>query len=275
MSYEHLVYTVRDRVAHIQLDRPKSLNALNQKLQLELWDVVNHADEDDAVGVLVFSGAPRADGRPAFSAGADMKEMATSPDPGATAEGVAEIVRLMTSREPIFAPPLIALCSRLETMHKPSIAAIDGICTAGGLELALACDIRLAADTALISDLHMKNLGHIGGGGVSVRLARTVGPAWAKHIMFTGDPLTPEQALRIGLVNEVFPSGRLLNETFALAGKVAARRPAALAMAKAVMLAAADLDLETALRYSLAGRASLYDRTAYQDFSARSSSPVE
>ena len=270
MTYEHLVYTKRDRVGHVLLNRPRQLNALNQKLQLELLDVVNAADADPEVGAIVFSGAPRPDGRGAFSAGADMKEMATSPDPGATAEGVAELVRLIMSRAPIYTPPLIALCSRLETMHKPSIAAIDGVCTAGGLELALACDIRLAADTAQISDLHMKNLGHIGGGGVSVRLARTVGPAWAKQIMFTGEPLTPETALRIGLVNEILPSAQLLDRALALAASVAARRPEALGMAKSVMLAAADLDLETALRYSLVGRASLYDRTAYSDFADRS-----
>jgi enoyl-CoA hydratase len=270
VTYEHLVYTKRDRVGHVLLNRPRQLNALNQKLQLELWEVVNDADQDPEVGVLVFSGADRPDGRGAFSAGADMKEMAGAPDPGATPEGVAELVRLVMSREPIFTPPLIALCSRLETMHKPSIAAIDGICTAGGLELALACDIRLAADTAQISDLHMKNLGHIGGGGVSVRLARTVGPAWAKQIMFTGEPITPDTALRIGLVNEVLARDALLDRAFALGASIAQRRPEALGMAKSVMLAAEDLDLETALRYSLVGRASLYSRNAYETFAARS-----
>ncbi|MDG4834357.1 enoyl-CoA hydratase/isomerase family protein [Solwaraspora sp. WMMD1047] len=269
MSYEHLVYTRRDRVGHVLLNRPRQLNALNQRLQQELWEVVNEAEDDPEVGVLVFSGAPRPDGRGAFSAGADMKEMATAADPGASPEGVAELVRLVMSREPVFTPPLVALCSRLETMRTPSIAAIDGVCTAGGLELALACDIRLAADTAQISDLHMKNLGHIGGGGVSVRLARTVGSAWAKQIMFTGEPIEPATALRIGLVNEVFPRDGLLDAAFGLAAKVAARRPEALAMAKSVMLAAADLDLETALRYSLVGRASLYSRSGYQSFAER------
>jgi enoyl-CoA hydratase/carnithine racemase len=270
MSYECLVYQRRDGVGHVLLNRPTRLNALNQQLQEELWEVVNAADADDEVAVLLFSGAPRPDGRGNFSAGADIKEMAVSEDPAATPEGVAELVRLMMSREPIFTPPLIALCSRLETMHKPSIAAIDGVCTAGGLELALACDIRLAATTARISDLHMKNLGHIGGGGVSVRLARAVGPAWAKQIMFTGEPLTPDQALRIGLVNEVFPTEELMDRAFALAAKVAQRRPQALAMAKAAMNAAIDLDLETALRYSLVGRAALYSRSGYENFTAAS-----
>jgi enoyl-CoA hydratase/carnithine racemase len=270
VSYECLVYDKRDGFAHVLLNRPDRLNALNQKLQDELWDVVNAADADPEVNCIVFSGAPRPDGRGNFSAGADIKEMATSPDPGASREGLAELVRQMMSRELIFTPPLIAICSRLETMHIPSIAAIDGVCTAGGLELALACDIRLAATTSRISDLHMKNLGHIGGGGVSVRLARTVGPAWAKQIMFTGEPLDPQTALRIGLVNNVYETDQLLPEAFALAAKVAARRPEALGMAKAAMNAAMDYDLETALRYSLVGRASLYDRQNYKTFTDNS-----
>lgn len=270
MTYECVVYTKSDDgVGHVLLNRPAQLNALNRRLQEELWEIVDGADADDDVRVLLFSGAPRPDGRGAFSAGADMKEMAGAEDPAATPEGLAELVRLMMSGEPIMTPPLIGICSRLETMRTPSIAAIDGVCTAGGLELALACDIRLAAETASISDLHMKNLGHIGGGGVSVRLARTVGPAWAKQIMFTGRPVTPEEALRMGLVNSVHPTDRLLDEAFALAAEVARRRPAAVAMAKAAMNAAQDLDLETALRYSLVGRGALFSRKGYEDFSAR------
>ena len=272
MSYECLVYTRHESgVGHVLLNRPTQLNALNQQLQDELWDVVNVAEEDPDVRVLLFSGAPRPDGRGNFCAGADIKEMATSPDPGATAEGVAEMVRTMMTQDLIFTPPLIALCTRLETIRTPSVAAIDGVCTAGGLELALACDIRIAATTARISDLHMKNLGHIGGGGVSVRLARTVGPAWTKQIMMTGDTLEPETALRIGLVNELHEPDALMDAAFTLAGKIAERRPAANGMLKAATYAAMDLRLETALRYSVVGRASLYDREKYAQFSDRSS----
>ena len=270
MSYECLVYDKRDNgVLHILLNRPDRLNALSQQLQKELWDAVNVADADPDVNAIVFSGAPRPDGRGNFSAGADIKEMAESEDLAASQEGMAELIRLVMSREPIFTPPLIALCSRLETMHTPSIAAIDGVCTAGGLELALACDIRIAATTSKISDLHMKNLGHIGGGGVSVRLTRTVGPSWAKQIMFTGEPLDPAIALRIGLVNNIYEPDQLLTEAFALAEKVAARRPGALAMAKAAMNAAQDYDIETALRYSLVARAATFNHEKYEDFSAK------
>lgn len=267
MAYEALNYTRHPNgVGHVLLNRPKQLNAMNQRMQEELWEIVSGADADEAVKVLVFSGAPRPDGRGNFCAGADIKEMATADDPGARPEALADLVRHMVTPDFLFTPPLVAVCSKLETMRKPSIAAIDGICTAGGLELALACDIRVAAETAKISDLHMKNLGHIGGGGVSVRLARTVGPAWAKQIMFTGDVVTPEEALRIGLVNSIHPTEALLDAAFALAGKTAERRPAAVAMAKAAIYAAQDWDLETALRYSMVGRASLYERKNYEAF---------
>lgn len=276
MSYECLIYTRHENgVGHVLLNRPDQLNALNQQLQDELWQVVNEAEDDADVRVLLFSGAPRPDGRGNFCAGADIKEMATAPDPGATAEGLAELVRTVMTQDFVFTPPLIALCTRLETMRTPSIAAIDGVCTAGGLELALACDIRIAATTARISDLHMKNLGHIGGGGVSVRLARTVGPAWTKQIMLTGDPLAPETALRIGLVNELHDPTALMEAAFGLAGKVAERRPAAAAMLKAATYAAMDLRLETALRYSVVGRAALYDRDKYAEFSTRSAGAAQ
>ncbi len=261
MSYETLIFEKDRGVAHIVLSRPHRLNAMNLQMQNELWDAVEAAEKDDEVHIIVFSGAPRPDGRGNFSAGVDVKEKAVTVDPATTREGLAEYVRSIMMPELIFQPPLLALCSRLETMQTPSIAAIDGVCTAGGLELALACDIRYSAETARISDLHIKNLGHIGGGGVSVRLARTVGPAWAKQIMFTGAPVEPATARRIGLVNEVFPTEELLPSVLERARLMAERRPEALAMAKGVMYGTADMSLEAAVRYSVVGRAALLHRT--------------
>ena len=168
---------------------------------------------------------------------------------------------------------LAGVCSRLETMGKPSIAAIDGVCTAGGLELALSCDIRVASETAQISDLHIKNLGSIGGAGVTVRLARTVGPAWGKEIMFTGEPLNGQEAVGMGLCNHVFPPNRLLEGAIALARRFAAMRPQALAMAKAAMNAAMDLDIERALRYSYAGAAVLPSAEGARAFAEKQPPP--
>jgi len=255
MGYENLIFKKLDGgVALVTLNRPHRLNALNNQLQDELWKVLDEAEQDDDVRAMVFTGAPRPDGRPCFSAGADLKELSEQTERFSTG-GIASIVRAMMDRG--FEPRLAGVCSRMETMGIPSIAAVDGVCTAGGMELALACDIRVASETAQMSDLHIKNLGSIGGAGVSVRLARAVGPARAKEMMFTGEPLNGEQAVSIGLANHVFPPDKLVDGAVALARKFAAMRPQALAMAKAAMNAAMDLELEQALRYSYIGSAAL------------------
>ena len=255
MAYECLIYRKQPGgVALITLNRPQRLNALSKQLQEELWRVLDEVEKDDEVQVMVFTGASRPDGRPCFSAGADLREMAEERE-GPASSGLAGLVKAMMDRG--FEPRLAGVCSRLETMGRPSIAAIDGVCTAGGLELALACDIRVVSETAQISDLHIKNLGSIGGAGVTTRLARTVGRAWAKEIMFTGQPLNGQEAVRIGLANHVFPPSKMVEGALALARQFAGMRPQALAMAKAAMNAAMDLDMERALRYSYIGAAAL------------------
>ena len=255
MAYECLIYRKQPGgVALITLNRPQRLNALSKQLQEELWRVLDEVEEDDEVRAMVFTGASRPDGRPCFSAGADLREMAEERE-GSASSGLAGLVKAMMDRG--FEPRLAGVCSRLETMGRPSIAAIDGVCTAGGLELALACDIRVVSETAQISDLHIKNLGSIGGAGVTTRLARTVGRAWAKEIMFTGQPLNGQEAVRIGLANHVFPPNKMVEGALALARQFAGMRPQALAMAKAAMNAAMDLDMERALRYSYIGAAAL------------------
>ena len=271
MAYKCLLYKkFEGGVALITLNRPDRLNALSKQLQEELWRALDEVEKDDDVGVMVFTGAPRPDGRPCFSAGADLKEIADQQEELAS-EGLAGIVQAMMDRG--FEPALAGVCSRLETMRKPSIAAIDGICTAGGLELALACDMRVVSETAQISDLHIKNLGSIGGGGVSIRLARTVGPAWAKEIMFTGEPLNVHDAVRIGLANHVFAPDKLLEGALALARKFATMRPMALAMAKAAMSAAMELPIEQALRYSYIGRAALPSAAGARAFARKQPPP--
>lgn len=256
MKYECLTYKkLEGGVALITLNRPDRLNALSTQLQDELWKALDEVEKDDEVRAMVFTGAPRPDGRPCFSAGADLKEIADQPERASGGGGLTNLVRAMMDRG--FEPHLAGVCSRLQTMGKPSIAAIDGVCTAGGLELALSCDIRVASETAQISDLHIKNLGSIGGAGVTTRLARTIGPARAKEIMFTGEPINGQEAVRIGLANHVFPPDKLVEGAVALARKFAAMRPQALAMAKASMNAAMDLDMERALRYSYIGSAAL------------------
>ncbi|WP_051793022.1 enoyl-CoA hydratase/isomerase family protein [Amycolatopsis jejuensis] len=266
MSYRFLRYEqVAPGVVSVVLDRPRSLNALNRGLQLELVAAIETAEADPDVRALVLSGAPGPDGRSHFSSGADHKELAGTSDTPPTrdelARGFAGIPRSALPTE----PPLLEACTLLENADLVSIAVIDGVCTAGGLELALACDLRIAADTCRISDLHLANLGNIGGAGVSVRLARTVGPAWTLQLMLSGEPIDADTAMRIGLVNEVHPASELVAAGVRLA-ELAARHPAAVvAVLKGAVAAAAELPSAVAVRYSLLGRALLRRQGAYGD----------
>lgn len=252
MTYQTILYEREDRVGLITLNRPERLNSLSVQLVEELGMLINQIEQDNEVRVIIITGAHRPDGRPCFSAGADLKERA---DLEAGHDSVYMVTREMMDRE--LEPGLRGICNRLETMGKIFIAAIDGVCTTGGLELALSCDLRLAAETAQISDLHIKNLGSVGGGGVTVRLARLVGPPKAKEIMFTGEPIDGREALSIGLVNQVFPPDKLLEGTKELAFKIAGMHPEALALAKACMNAAMEMDIQRALRFSYICRAVL------------------
>lgn len=268
MAYECIVFEKpSDGVALVTLNRPRSLNALSRKLIEEFSQALDDIERNAGIHAIVVTGAARPDGRPCFSAGVDMRELADEGAGDPRSGKLVEMIRSVMDRG--IESDLPGLCSRLENMSKPSIAAIDGVCTAGGLEVALACDIRLVSETALVSDLHIKNTGGIGGAGVSVRLARTVGPARAKEIMFTGDPMNGVEAVAIGLANHCYPPAKLLDSALGLAAKFAARRPEAIGMAKAAMAAAADLDLARALRYSYAARAALSSIDQYHAFSEK------
>ena len=146
---------------------------------------------------------------------------------------------------------------RLAWCPKVSIAAIDGICTAGGLETALMCDIILASETAEIRDLHLKNLGSIGGAGGSPLLARRVGVGKAIELLCTGDVIDGKEAYRIGFANQVFAPDKLLDGARELAGRIGAMRPAAVSMIKATCRTIYDMDYRTSWRYADACLAAL------------------
>ena len=138
-------------IATLTISRPERLNAINAQVLADLIAAVKEIKRDDALRVLILAGAPRADGRPCFSAGDDLKEGAAGEAPSGN--------------------PGFKLTNAIDELWKPSIAAIDGVCTTGALELAMACDLRVAAETAEISDWHLKRLGSgLGGWGASTRL---------------------------------------------------------------------------------------------------------
>jgi enoyl-CoA hydratase len=206
MSYENLLYEKRDRIGFVTFNRPKVLNALNRKTMEELSQILTAAREDEDVRALILTGA----GEKAFIAGADISELAVQTP--VSGKGTA-----------LFGQGVLHL---LETLGKPSIAAINGFALGGGCEVALACSIRLASKTAKLGQPEVK-LGIITGYGGSQRLARLCGKGVAHELCLTGEMISAEEALRIGLVNHVCEPAELLPAAEALARKIIANAPLA------------------------------------------------
>ena len=266
MPYNTIKYEKEDGVALITLNRPHALNAFSRELSRELTEAVEEAENDDAVRVLVITGAPRADGQPCFSAGADIKEVADKGLDGMGLKGSS----IANEVEDITKIGVQVPFQNIYDSRKPIIAAIDGICTAGGIELAEACDIRLVSETAQISDMHIKNLGLIGGGGATAYLPRLVGPAMAKEMVFTGTPIDGKEAFRTGFANHVYPPDKLMQGAMELAKKIASMDPTAIRMAKASINASMDMDIRQALIYSRLCFAAHSPEEGFDDFVKRS-----
>ena len=231
MAYENFKYEREEGIVTITLSRPERMNALSLGLIREMHQTLNEIEADGSVRVIIITGAPDAKGRPCFCAGADLK------DPGMAT--------------PTFLLEANALMNKLEDIDRVVIAAIDGVCTAGGIELAMCCDIRVVAETVRIGDLHLKNLGSgIGGAGASTRLPRIVGLSNAKMLIFTGDLVDGYEALRMGLANKVYTSDKLLEGAKEIAQKVAAMRPAGVKITKAHLNLGTQMDLHQALRFA-------------------------
>jgi enoyl-CoA hydratase len=198
-------------VATVTVNRPEALNAIDFEHAQVLRDRLEEVAVDEATRVVVLTGA----GEKSFIAGADIKYMKDI--------GVLEARRW---------GELGHACGRLlETMPKPTIAAINGYALGGGLELALACDLRLASSTAKLGQPEI-DLGILPGWGGTIRLARTTTLGFAKAMIFTGRPIDAEHALEHGLVNAVYEPAELMEKTFDLAHGLVAKSPLALAYAK-------------------------------------------
>ena len=237
MTYENILTRIEGRAGVVQLNRPKALNALNRELMTELMDALEAYDRDPAVGCMVITGSERA-----FAAGADIKEMAT-----------ATPASMMTNS-------FIDLWDRLRAMGKPIIAAVSGFALGGGCELAMACDMIVAAETAQFGQPEI-NLGVIPGAGGTQRMTLAVGKAVAMEMVLNGRYLSAAEAQHYGLVNRVYPVEVYLDEAIRLANEIAARAPVAVRLAKEAVNAAfemplrAGLDHERRLFYLLFGTA--------------------
>ncbi|HTM23942.1 MAG TPA: enoyl-CoA hydratase-related protein [Vicinamibacterales bacterium] len=206
MSFENLLIERDAGVAVLTVNRPKVLNALNTQTLDELRRAILDLKHDDAVRAVILTGA----GEKAFVAGADINELAVQSPTG----GREHAVRGQH------------VLDLIEHLGKPVIAAINGYALGGGCELAMACTIRIAADTAKLGQPEI-NLGILPGYAGTQRLARIVGRGRALEILLTGDQLSAQEAHRLGLVNRVVPAASLMAEARALAATLAAKAPIA------------------------------------------------
>jgi len=225
MEFQNLIVEKRNRVAVVTVNRPDKLNALDVRTRQELLAAFRELEEDDAVRVVVIRGA----GDKAFIAGADIREFA-----GKRPLEEREIMRKSRAFD------------AMEDFPKPVIAMINGYALGGGCELAMACDIRIAAAGAKFGQPEIK-LGLIPGGGGTQRLPRLVGEGKAMELILTGDMIDAEEACRLGLVNCVVPPQELEARTMELANRIAEMSPVALRLAKQAVKAAARLELRPGL----------------------------
>lgn len=232
MDYENLLYEKREQIGFLTFNRPKVLNALNRKTMEELNGVLAEVREDGGVRVLILTGA----GEKSFVAGADIGELAVQ-------------TPISAKERSSFGQSVL---HRLETLGKPSIAAINGFALGGGCEVALACSIRLASKTARLGQPEVK-LGIIPGYGGSQKLARLCGKGMAHELCLTGEIISADEALRIGLVNHVYEPAELLPAAEVLAKKIIANAPLAVKFAIEAIERGAEMPqeegqyLETAL----------------------------
>lgn len=227
MNLSTLLYEKNDGIAIVTLNRPERLNGLNDELLQELSLLMDEISGDPEVKAVILTG-----GEKVFAAGGD--------------------IHYISSLDPLGAADFVALAqeavNKIDDMEKPVIAAISGLALGGGCELALAADMRIAAEGSTFG-LPEINLGVVPGAGGTQRMARVVGPGWAKHLIYTGDPIDCDTAFKIGLVTRVVPREMLLAEARKLAAKLAGKSPLALKTAKSCIDFGADVDLASGLFY--------------------------
>ncbi|MDP6708119.1 MAG: enoyl-CoA hydratase/isomerase family protein [Alphaproteobacteria bacterium] len=236
---EHVQVEVAAPLATIRLDRPEVLNALNQPMWGELVDAVRDLQSLDGIRAAILTGNGRA-----FCVGADLKETAWRGESQAQTRQRIERNQQQLARELIQAP-------------MPIVAAINGYALGGGVEIALAADLRLAAEEARFGFPEV-TIGRFISGGASLLLPRIVGPSQAKQLIYTGRQIDAGRALAIGLVDEVVPGAELETRARALAAEIAANAPVSVALAKKVLNRVTLAELETALALETEGLIATY-----------------
>ncbi len=226
MSFQYLLIDKNNFIATVTINREKALNALNPDVLKEIRDGFSQLSEDKEVRAIIVTGA----GEKAFIAGADIAAMSTMSEADA-----AEFGKLGHSA-----------MDAIDRCKKPVIAAVNGFCFGGGLELALSCDFIYASEKAKLG-LPEVNLGLFPGWGGTQRLARLIGKGKAKELIFTARAVSAPEALALGIVNKVCKPEELLNDARATAGEIAKKGPVAVALAKQVINDGFDLPLADGL----------------------------
>jgi enoyl-CoA hydratase len=227
MTYQTLLVDVKDGVAFVTVNRPDKLNALNDQVVADLRDVVAALKADPAVKGVILTGA----GPKAFVAGADIGELAK--------QGVLDGRERALNGQ--------AVLTAIETIGKPVLAAVNGFALGGGCELAMACHIRIASETAKFGQPEVK-LGITPGYGGTQRLPRIVGKGRALHLLLTGETIDAQEALRIGLVTKVVPQDQLMAEAEKLLRQILANGPVAVALTIEAVHQGLEMTLDEGLR---------------------------
>ena len=231
MDFQTVLFEVRNQIAWITFNRPESMNAMNRQMTRELIDVCKHCEDESGIRLAIFTGA----GEKAFSAGMDLKERA---------EGSYSFIE---RRQQKLTQTIHTQARAVAAMTKPTIAAIKGHCVGGGLELALACDMRIAAEDAKLGLAEVRR-GLIPGAGGTQRLPRLIGTAKALEICLTGDSVSGIEAHQLGLVNAVVPADAVLKTAEELAGRILKGAPVSVSFIKEAINKGIELPLEQGLR---------------------------
>ena len=227
MDYKNLIVETIKKIGIVRINRPEVLNAVNMETILELEKAMHEFDDNEDILVIIITGEGKS-----FVSGSDISKLAQ--------------LEPLQARE--YSQIGQRVLSFIENMEKPVIAAVNGYALGSGCELAMACDIRIASEKAKFGQPEVK-LGIIPGHAGTQRLARLVGISKAKELIFTGDIIDAQEALRIGLVNKVVGSESLLEEVNNIANKIVAVGPTAVRLAKTVINRGIDTNLTTASSY--------------------------